>query len=342
MERVALIPLRRLLFPGWIILAATLSGVGSSEKSGQQRTVLVVQGAPGEPEFETNFNQQVTLWKEACTATGTRWLTLGGDTSAATNDYQRLKAALEAEPKEGLGQFWLVLIGHGSFDGKEARFNLQGPDVSASELAGWLKPFRRPLAVINTSSSSAPFLNKLSGTNRVIITSTRSGNERNFSRFGQYLAEIITAEQADLDKDGQTSLLEAFLIASRRTAEWYKVAGRLATEHPLLDDNGDAVGTPADWFSGLRAVKKPKENSLVDGLLATQWHLREATAEKALTAADQQRRDSLERAVFLHREKKTQLPEEEYYRELERLLLQLAYFYESNSVPRGRTDSAPK
>ena len=153
---------------------------------------------------------------------------------------------------------WLVLIGHGTFDGKEARFNLRGPDVSADELALWLKPFRRPLAVIDTASCSAPFLNLLSATNRVIITATRSGNEQNFTRFGQYLAQALTDPEANLDKDGQVSLLEAFLTASHQAAEFYKLQGRLVTEHALLDDNGDGLGTPADWFRGLRAIKRPK------------------------------------------------------------------------------------
>src|SRR5947199_396253 len=84
-------------------------------------------------------------------------LVLGLDNAGPTNDYEQLKQTLALEPKDGPAALWLVLIGHGSFDGKEARFNLRGPDVTATELALWLRPFRRPLAVIDTSSSSAPF-----------------------------------------------------------------------------------------------------------------------------------------------------------------------------------------
>jgi hypothetical protein len=198
-------------------------------------------------------------------------------------------------------------------------------------LALWLQPFHRPLAVIDTSSSSAPFLTKLSATNRVIITATRSGHEQNFARFGQYFAEALTNPEADLDKDGQVSLLETFLMASRQAAEFYKLDGRLVTEHALLDDNGDGLGTPADWFRGLRAIKKPKENAGVDGLLAQQFNLIRNDAEQQLTAETRAQRDALERAVLLHREKKSQMPEQEYYQELEKLLLGLAHFYESNS-----------
>jgi hypothetical protein len=242
-----------------------------------------------------------------------------------------LEQALAAEDKTTPAELWLVLIGHGTFDGKEARFNLRGPDLSASDLALWLQPFHRPLALINTASSSAPFLNKLSATNRVIITATRSGHEQNYTRFGQYFAESIANPKADLDKDGQVSLLEAFLMASRQVAEFYKAEGRLASEHALLDDNGDGLGTPADWFRGLRAIKKPKENAAMDGLLARQFHLIRSDAEAKLTDEQRARRDALEHEVLLYREKKSQLPEDEYYRELEKLLLPLARSYELNS-----------
>jgi len=290
-----------------------------------------VVGAAGQSEFGSNFLRQATLWQQICTQAACRTITVGLEVAGGTNDVEQLKQTLAAEPRLGNGSLWLVLIGHGTFDGKEASFNLRGPDFTATELSSWLKPFQRPMAVINTTASSAPFLNKLSGTNRVIITATRSGHEQNYARFGQYLADAISDLQADLDKDGSVSLLEAFLFASRLTAEFYKSEGRLLTEHPLLDDNGDGLGTPADWFQGLRAVKKAKENALVDGLLAQQFRLLPAEAEQHLTVDQKQRRDALEREVLLFREKKRELREEDYYRELEKRLLELARFYETNS-----------
>lgn len=287
-------------------------------------TALIIVGAAGEPEFGSNFVRQAVLWDSACQKARCRALTIGVDSERETNDLERLKEALAAEPKEGPNELWLVMLGHGTFDGKEARFNLRGPDVSANDLASWLHPFHRRLAVIDTSSSSAPFLNKLSGTNRVIITATRSGNEHNFTRFGQYFAEAIADSAADLDKDGQVSLLEAFLMASRKTSEFYKLDGRIITEHALLDDSGDGLGTPADWFQGLRAVKRPKENAPVDGLLARQFYLIRSVADQELSAEQRAKRDELERAVLQLREKKQKIPEDEYYRELEKLLLELA------------------
>ncbi|MBU6402371.1 MAG: hypothetical protein KGS61_18795, partial [Verrucomicrobia bacterium] len=215
------------------------------------------------------------------------------------------------------------------FDGQEAKFNLRGPDLSASDLATWLQPFKRPLAVIDCSSASAPFLNKLSAAGRVIISATRSGYEQNYTRFGEYLAEAIADPRADLDKDGQTSLLEAFLTAARRVAEFYATAGRLATEHALLDDNGDGLGTPADWFRGLHAVKTARDGAALDGLRANQFCLVRNAAEQRMPAAIRAQRDELELAVARLRQAKAKLPQDEYYRRLEPLLVELAKLYQA-------------
>jgi hypothetical protein len=221
------------------------------------------------------------------------------------------------------------LIGHGTFDGKEAKFNLRGPDFSAGELADWLKPFTRPLAVIDTSSSSAPFMGKLAAKNRVVVTSTRSGYQMNYARFGKYLSEAISDPKADLDRDGQISLLEAYLSGSHRTSEFYKTEGRLATEHALIDDNGDGIGTPADWFRGVRATKKARDGAEVDGARAHQFHLVRSAAEQQLPPAIRARRDRLEIEIGKLRDAKATLPEEAYYQRLEKLMLELAELYES-------------
>ncbi len=306
-----------------LLSPATLLRAGGAE----QGTVILVMGAAGEEEFGTNFLREVALWEKASAQGECRSITIGLDPAPGPSDCDRLRAALSAEPTNGPAPLWLVLIGHGTFDGKEAKFNLRGPDLSAADLELWLRPFRRPLAIINTASSSAPFLNRLSATNRVIITATRSGHEQNYARFGQYLAQALTSPEADLDKDGQVSLLEAFLTASHQTAEFYKVQGRLITEHALLDNNGDGLGTPADWFRGLRAVKKAKDNAGLDGLLARQFCLVPSESERKLAPEQRSRRDALERDLFLLREKKAQMNQDDYYRQLEKLLLDLARCY---------------
>lgn len=283
--------------------------------------LLVVVGAPGEEEFGELFADWARLWKEA--GANLKVTEIGG----TTNDFELVRTTLAQEPKEGADELWLVLIGHGTFDGKEPKFNLRGPDLSASDLAEWLKPFRRPVAIVNCASASGAFVAKLSAPSRIVITATRSGHEQNFARFGGFISKAIGEAKADLDKDGQTSLLEAYLIASRQVAEFYKTEGRLATEHSLLDDNGDGLGTPADWFRGIRAVKRARDGAALDGLRAHQFHLVRSDAEQKMAPDLRAKRDALELQIAKLRDAKSGLPEQEYYRQLEPLLLELARLY---------------
>jgi hypothetical protein len=320
--------LSRLVLSFWLAVPLAVLANSTGTAASNAPTVMVVVGAEGEEEFGEYFTDWAARWEPLCQKAGAKLLTFGLKTNSTATDLELFERALHDEPKEGLHELWLVLIGHGTFDGKEAKFNLRGLDLSASELAGWMQPFRRPLAIINTSSSSGPFLNKVAGEGRVVISATRSGHEQNFARFGRYFSEAIADAQADLDKDGQTSLLEAFLTGSYRVAEFYKTEGRLATEHALLDDNGDGLGTPPDWFRGIRAVKKAKDGAALDGLRAHQFHLVRSEAEQKMPAELRAKRDELDLGVAKLRDLKKDLPEEEYYRRLEPLLLEIARLYE--------------
>ena len=212
--------------------------------------------------------------------------------------------------------------------------------MAAKELAEWLEPCDRPLAVVNCSSASAPFINRLSGPRRVVVTATKSGYELNYSRFGGYLAEAISDRKIDIDKDAQISLLEAFLAASARTAEFYEQEARLATEHALIDDNGDGLGTPAEWFRGTRAVRRAKDGASLDGTRARQLHLIRSPAEQSLAPDVRARRDELERAVALLRDGKPEDADEDaYYAELETLLVELARLYASLEEPARSTEA---
>lgn len=294
----------------------------------ERATVVVVVGAPGEPEFAPDFLLQAGAWAAVSQKAGANHVVIGQETAATPSDFERLKSALAAEPKAGPGELWVVLVGHGTFDGKEAKLNLRGPDVSASEMAEWLKPFERPLAIVDTTSSSAPFLAKLAAPRRVVISATRSGNEQNYARFGKFLAEALPDPASDLDKDGQISLLESFLSASHRTTEFYKTEGRLATEHALIDDNGDGLGTPATWFRGVVATKRARDGAALDGPRAHQFHLVRSPAEQQLPPAVRARRDQLELQLSALRERKPKMNEEKFYQDLEKLLLELAALYD--------------
>ena len=291
-------------------------------------TVIIVVGAAGEADFGAKFEESASLWRRASELGGIKAKVIGlGDTNGPS-DLEQLNQALAQEPKSAAAELWLVLFGHGTYDSQEAKFNLRGPDLTATNLAAWLQPFQRPLAVINCASASAPFLNKLSAQGRVIVTATRSGYEQNYARFGLFLAKAINDPEADLDKDGQVSLLEAFLTASHQVAEFYQMEGRLATEHALLDDNGDGLGTPADWFRGIRATKRPKDDAGLDGRRAHQFHLVRSDAELKLSPEKRQRRDELELTIANLRDQKSQLKEDDYYQQLEVIMVELARIYE--------------
>ena len=306
-----------------VLITAAGAGLFAAPEPAERATVIVIAGAAGEAEFAPDFAQQMEAWSKVSAQAGAKHISIG----ASDTDRERVKSALEAEEKSGPGELWVVLIGHGTFDGKEAKLNLRGPDLSATDLAEWLKPFQRPMAVIDTTSSSAPFIARLAAPKRVIVSATRSGHEQNYARFGKYFAEALGDPKSDLDKDGQISLLESFLSASHRTMEFYKTEGRLPTEHALVDDNGDGLGTPADWFRGVLATKRAKDGATPDGTRAHQFHLVRSAAEQQLSADVRARRDDLEQQVAVLREKKAKMNEEKYFQELEKLLLELAALY---------------
>jgi hypothetical protein len=311
-----------------LLLCCLVAGAARADVPADRPTVVVVVGAEGEPEYGRQFKQWADRWAEAAKKAGAEYVEVGREAGKGEGDKKRLQEALAGASREPARPLWLVIIGHGTHDGREAKFNLRGPDVTDAELADWLKDCRRPLAVIDCSSASAPFLKKLSGANRVVITATRAGSENNFARFGDFMSAAVADPAADLDKDGQTSLLEAFIAASHRVEEFYKQDARLATEHALLEDNGDGLGIPADWFQGTRATKAAKDGAPLDGLRAHQWALVMSDAEKSLPPEFRAARDKLELDVEGLRAKKGKLPEAEYYAQLEPLLVRLAKLYQ--------------
>ncbi len=138
----------------------------------------------------------------------------------------------------------IVLIGHGSARGEEARFNVTGPDLTPADLVEALQRFpTQPVAVVNVAQASGGFLGPLSGPNRTVITATKSVMERNETRFGGFFVEAFRQDGADTDKDGRVSMLEAFTYARREVVRLYETDRQLLTEHAQLDDNGDGVGS---------------------------------------------------------------------------------------------------
>ena len=306
------------------LIFALLLMAGTVAAGEDHPRLIVVVGAAGTDEYGALFRTWAERWQAAAKQANAKCMMIGLEPSDKLSDREQLQAELENCVKQPAAAVWLVLIGHGTFDGKTARFNLRGPDISPAELNGWLKPIEQPLAVVNCASSSGPFLAELSAPRRMIITATKSGSEHNFARLGDYLATAITDPAADLDKDEQTSLLEAYLVAAARLREFYAADSRLATEHPLLDDNGDRLGTPAEWFQGLRPTKAAKAGASLDGTLASQFVLQRSLREESLTPEARDKRDQLERELAELRTRKSKLSEAEYLALLEPILVGLA------------------
>ena len=302
--------------------------------------IVVVLGAPGLDEYEPVFKSAGDQWLKAAEKGNKNALLIGS--ASGTNQLATLTRTLKEQASGSTEPLWLVFIGHGTFDGTTAKFNLQGPDISAQELAALVTPLQRPLILVNTTSASAPFLNALSGENRVIVTATKSGWEENYARFGTLIAEAIDDPSADLDKDGQTSLLEAFLMASRRVEDFYQGEQRLATEHALIDDNGDGLGTPAGFFQGVRPVEKAEENATPDGLRAHQIHLVLSEEEARLSPEIRARRDQLEMEIEKLRSRKNELPPEFYFQQLEKILVEISLLYQSVEQDSPNPASAPE
>ena len=210
---------------------------------------------------------------------------------------------------------FVFLIGHGSFDGKESKFNLIGPDLSASEYNALLSalPTRR-VVVFNMSSASGEFIKSLAAKGRIVVTATRNGQETNATRFTGFFISALQATDADTDQDGHTSVLEAFVYANRLTGDFYKRAGRLATEHALIDDNGDGVGH--------------EKVEAGEGLLARATYLDSLSVDEAAATAAAGRllkeRTRLEGEIEQLIARKGNLPETEYEATLERLFIELA------------------
>jgi len=326
-------PIRCLNLALWAVafflLWPSTNSIAKVDTVNPSQAVIVIAGAEGADEFREPFSAWTEMWKTTASHTQLTVIGLGDNKTQSKSQLQ--KAIKESAADSGLQEIWLVMIGHGTFDGKRAKFNLHGPDIQADEMKAMLEPIKQRLVVLNCTSSSSPFINALSGPNRIIVSATRNGYEYNFARFGQYLSEAIDDPAIDLDKDGQTSILEAFCAASRSVNDFYQQENRIATEHALLDDNGDAKGTPADWFDGVRVNRRPQKG-LPDGLLANQTFLKRRGVENSLSAEDRKIRDELETQLEKIRLQKGKMAESEFLLQIEPVMVKLAELYEKTDL----------
>ncbi len=213
---------------------------------------------------------------------------------------------------------FVLLIGHGSASDGSARLNIPGPDLTADMLRDALGEIGgRYTIVVNGTSSSAPFIDALSGPGRVIVTATKSRAERLSTVFPEHLLGALKEKTGDLDRDGRVSVLETFVYARNKTAEWYAGQGLLATEHPLLDDNGDGRGTREPGPGG------------TDGMLAGRVYFGRRPAAVLTTGSSEERAlragmEELRWEIDELKTRKSQLDPGDYAARMEKLLIELA------------------
>ena len=210
---------------------------------------VVVAGLGGEPEYEQRFaaaaNDLDRIFK-AADATARVYTLVGAQATAAR--FRDTMNTVEREAKTN-DDFALILIGHGSFDGVEYKFDLPGPDLTAAEIAAMCDrvPSRRQL-IVDTTSASGGAMQALEKPGRAVIAATKSGTEKNATVFARYWVDAFEDPSADADKSDSVSAMEAFLYASKKTAAFYDTEKRLATEHAVFNDvgHGEPVREPGN------------------------------------------------------------------------------------------------
>jgi hypothetical protein len=302
---------------------AFLVVVPSTAAAGE-RYALIVTGAAGGETYAAKYTQ----WRTALTTTlqdtfkyaPDRILLLAETESAGVQKATRenVKGAL-LDLRKRLAredQLLVLLIGHGtSLDGDEAKFNLVGPDLTAGEWADLVKPIPGRVVFVNTTSASFPFLHRLAGRGRVVLTATDSAAQQFETVFPEYFVKAFADAAADLDKNGRVSMWEAFTYASSGVRQSFEQKGQLPTERPLLDDTGAGIGREA-------------QNPGTDGAIARITYL-EPDAALALPADTVlallvKRRAELEGLLEELKARKESTPPDQYDAELEKVLVEIS------------------
>ena len=269
--------------------------------AGAEYYVVVLEGLGGDDIYTQQFADQVESIEDAVRGLAgdgeVRIFRSGeyerGDVIAHFNDL-----AASAGSDDRLALF---LVGHGSYDDHEYKFNIAGPDITDSDLVEMLDglPAATQL-VVNTGSASGATFERLNADNRTLVLATRSGSERHATRFGHYFATALFDASADLDKNSLVTAEEAFRFAERQVSDYFERNGQLATEHPRLE------GTQAGRFSLAR--------------LGTQRTVRADLELERLMDA----RDALNADIDALRLRRDSMPADDYQSALLQQMLELA------------------
>jgi hypothetical protein len=277
---------------------------------------VTVAGLGGEPDYEQRFTAAAKDLDKVFKAAGSKAhvYTLTGSQATAS----QLKDTLAAVARDAKAEddFVLILIGHGSFDGVEYKFNLVGPDVTGTDLAAMCDhiPTRRQL-VVDTTSASGGAVQALERPGRAVIAATKSGTEKNATVFARYWVEALQDPDADTDKSDSISAMEAFNYATKKTAAFYDSQKRLATEHAVFDDVGS--GEPVrEAGSGQGALM----SNFTVLRLGTSQEASNNPAKRELLA----KKEELEQTIDTLKYQKAAMDPADYKKQLTTALLELA------------------
>jgi hypothetical protein len=301
---------------------AALILMSAPAEAAAERYALIVSGATGGQEYARQYAE----WTETLSAIlvdrmkfeRERIIRLAdadddGAVATAANVRKTLVSLREKLAADDL--LFVVLIGHGTFDGVDAKFNLVGPDLESSHWLELLDAIPARLVLVNTTAGSFPFIERLSGDRRVVVTATDSLAQRFDTVFPNYFIEAFQDDRTDIDKNGRVSIWEAFFAASNAVRRHYQQRGQLAIERALLDDNGDGVGREAAGTGD-------------DGSLASRTYLDRPAPNAAPTDEVQvkllQKRASLEIEIEELQVRRRFMSPDEYKQEFERLIIELS------------------
>ncbi|MBV8842520.1 MAG: hypothetical protein JO307_06890 [Bryobacterales bacterium] len=297
----------------WLTALVIVSAIAHAESY-----FVTVAGLGGEPDYQTRFDSEAADLDKIFKASGAGvhvYTLSGADANRAKllATLQQVGAAAKAQD-----DFVLILIGHGSYDGVEYKFDLTGPDISGEQLAEACNRIaaRRQL-IVNTTSASGGSVAALERPGRALIAATKTGTEKNATVFARYWVEALQDPAADTDKNDSITASEAFQYADRKTADFYTSQQRLATEHPVFEDigKGDPVRTAST------------ENG--EGRLLSQFILiRLGTSKTAALDPSKHellaKKEELESQIDTLRYQKAAIPPADYKKQMNALLLSLA------------------
>jgi hypothetical protein len=298
-----------------------------------QTRALVVTGLGAEPKYQQQFR---SLGSRLSSALATKYgipaanvVWLGEDSTNASKAYKgRATAQNIMREIDAIGaavkpndQVLIILIGHGSGQGEDTKFNIPGPDISAKDFSTALSRFAaQRVAFLDLTTASGDALAVMSTPNRIVVTATKSAYERNESQFARFFVEALDKEGvSDVDKDGRVSMLEAYRYAAQETRKSYESDERLLTEHAQLDDDGNGKGSDL-----------PDGRSAGDGLLSRRFFLDAGATGTRGGSADPRvnklyaDKFEIEDRIDALKQKKASMKEDAYYAELEPLLVSLA------------------